>query len=91
MKTYSTKNSKAIRANMRNISELLNRYEAAHKAQDYVRNCVDYDGCIDIMRESYRDIMTNMKEMLQKFNMMGCFCDALDIEDVLSIETHKLF
>ena len=91
MKTYSTDNSKAIRANMRAISEMLNRYEAAHKAQDNVRTCVEYDGCQDVMRESYREIIRQMKAMLNTINMMGCSCEALEIEDVLTIETSKLF
>lgn len=84
MKTIAN-NSKEMRETMRNISRMINRYETANKAQDKARNNRQYDACRKEMTEAYLAIVTQMGHILKNVDLMGHFCDALDIRNYLDI------
>ena len=82
----TTRNIKEIREDMRTISQLLNKYQAADKAQLKTFNSTQYDACVNEMQDAYNAIVNKMQEMLIKVGSMGILCNALDILSYLKIE-----
>ena len=80
---------KEMKSSMKQISRLLNSYKEAQKAQDNARNNSQYDSAIDDMQQAYNQIIDQLKVMVNDLDILGTYCNALDVHEFNVLTTKK--